>query len=93
LHPITRIRAAGQGFCYNFGRGIGALFPALVGKLTTVIGLGNAIAVFGIAAYAVMLIAIVFLPETVGRPLPDDPEPKAIPRSDAEAAVRGFTPS
>ncbi|MGE8475814.1 MAG: MFS transporter, partial [Paraburkholderia hospita] len=27
----TRMRAAGQGFCYNFGRGIGALFPALVG--------------------------------------------------------------
>ena len=23
----TRIRGSGQGFCYNFGRGIGALFP------------------------------------------------------------------
>ena len=23
----TSVRGAGQGFCYNFGRGIGALFP------------------------------------------------------------------
>ena len=27
----TRLRGSGQGFCYNFGRGIGALFPTLVG--------------------------------------------------------------
>ena len=87
----TRIRAAGQGFCYNFGRGIGALFPALVGKLTAVVGLGEAIAIFGIAAYAVMLVAIVFLPETLGRPLPDDPSPESKPASralDAQAVNR-----
>ena len=88
----TRIRAAGQGFCYNFGRGIGALFPALVGKLTAVVGLGEAIAIFGIAAYAVMLVAIVFLPETLGRPLPDDPSPDSKPTAsralDAQAVNR-----
>ncbi|NKJ48513.1 MFS transporter [Burkholderia sp. SG-MS1] len=86
----TRIRGAGQGFCYNFGRGIGALFPALVGKLTTVMGLGNAIAIFGIAAYAVMLLAVVLLPETLGRPLPEDME--YVPQADGSAAS-SYTPS
>ena len=27
----TSVRGTGQGFCYNFGRGIGAFFPTLVG--------------------------------------------------------------
>ena len=38
LYP-TRLRGSGQGFCYNFGRGIGALFPALVGYLSERAGL------------------------------------------------------
>jgi len=29
----TSVRGVAQGFCYNVGRGIGALFPALVGIL------------------------------------------------------------
>ena len=29
----TAVRGVGQGFCYNVGRGIGAIFPALVGFL------------------------------------------------------------
>jgi len=89
LYP-TRMRAAGQGFCYNFGRGIGALFPALVGKLTGLIGLGDAIAAFGIGAYAVMLVAIVFLPETAGRTLIDDeeePQPQGVPATAPRAAL------
>jgi MFS family permease len=87
----TRIRATGQGFCYNFGRGIGALFPAMVGKLTAVMGLGNAIATFGIAAYVVMLIAVVLLPETLGRPLPEEEtERAALPDG---TAASGYTPS
>ncbi len=32
LYP-TAVRGVGQGFCYNAGRGIGALFPAAVGFL------------------------------------------------------------
>ena len=66
LYP-TRLRGSGQGFCYNFGRGIGALFPFLVGWLSTITTLGNAIAVFAVLAYAVFFIAAFALPETRGR--------------------------
>ncbi len=71
LYP-TRLRGNGQGFCYNFGRGIGALFPALVGYLSTAISLANAIAVFAVAAYAVFFVAAYALPETRGRVLHAD---------------------
>src|SRR3984885_2496463 len=68
LYP-TRLRGSGQGFCYNFGRGVGALFPFLVGALSTETSLGNAIAVFAVAAYAVFFLAAFALPETRGRVL------------------------
>jgi MFS family permease len=66
LYP-TRLRGSGQGFCYNFGRGIGALFPFLVGALSTSTSLGNAIAIFAVAAYGVFFVAAFALPETRGR--------------------------
>lgn len=68
----TRLRGSGQGFCYNFGRGIGALFPFLVGWLSTLTSLGNAIAVFAVMAYVVFFIAAFALPETRGRILHAD---------------------
>ena len=68
LYP-TRLRGSGQGFCYNFGRGIGALFPFLVGALSTSTSLANAIAIFAVAAYAVFFLAAFALPETRGRVL------------------------
>jgi len=68
LYP-TRLRGSGQGFCYNFGRGIGALFPYLVGALSTTTTLANAIAIFAVAAYGVFFIAAFALPETRGRVL------------------------
>src|SRR3954453_407821 len=40
LYP-TRARATGEGFCYNVGRGLGALFPGIIGFLATAIGLGG----------------------------------------------------
>jgi hypothetical protein len=67
LYP-TRLRGSGQGFCYNFGRGIGALFPFLVGALSNSTSLANAIAVFAVAAYAVFFLAAYALP-TRGRVL------------------------
>ena len=71
LYP-TRLRGSGQGFCYNFGRGIGALFPFLVGALSTTTSLANAIAIFAVAAYGLFFLAAFALPETRGRILHAD---------------------
>jgi MFS family permease len=68
LYP-TRLRGSGQGFCYNFGRGIGALFPFLVGTLSSTTSLGNAIAIFAVLAYGLFFLAAFALPETRGRVL------------------------
>ena len=71
LYP-TRLRGSGQGFCYNFGRGIGALFPFLVGTLSNSTTLGNAIAIFAVAAFCLFFLAAFALPETRGRVLHAD---------------------
>ncbi len=65
----TSVRGVAQGFCYNVGRGVGALFPALVGILADRFGLGNAIAVFGVSGLLLMIVALATLPETRGRTL------------------------
>lgn len=67
----TRVRGSGQGFSYNLGRGGGALFPALVGFLSTQIALQFAIAIFAGGAYLLMIVATLLLPETAGRELRD----------------------
>jgi sugar phosphate permease len=71
LYP-TRLRGSGQGFCYNFGRGIGALFPALVGYLSQSMTLASAIAIFAVAAYGLFFLSAFALPETRGRVLHAD---------------------
>jgi MFS family permease len=75
LYP-TEVRGAGQGFCYNSGRAIGALFPALVGFLSNWFGLASSILLFSLLAYGLMLLALIMLPETKGRAVaaitPDD---------------------
>ena len=68
LYP-SRCRGSGQGFCYNFGRGIGALFPGLVGYLSASLGLGLAIGLFALIAYGLVLVATAMLPETRGKQL------------------------
>jgi len=65
----TSVRATGQGFCYNFGRGIAAFFPFLVGWLSNTIPLGQAIGIFAGGAYAIVILAAIMLPETKGRAL------------------------
>lgn len=71
LYP-TRLRGSGQGFCYNFGRGIGALFPFLVGYLSQTTSLANAICIFAVVAYVVFFLAAYGLPETRGKVLHAD---------------------
>jgi MFS family permease len=68
----TSVRGAGQGFCYNFGRGIAAFFPTLVGMLSASITLGAAIGVFAALAYAIVIFAALMLPETRGKELAAD---------------------
>jgi MFS family permease len=65
----SRVRGSGQGFAYNFGRGIGALFPALVGFMSATMPLGAAIGLFATIAYLVVIIAVSLLPETRGKVL------------------------
>jgi len=67
----TEVRGTAQGVCYNAGRGIGALFPALVGFLAGQLSLAGAIALFSFVAYYVMIGALLMLPETRGRRLED----------------------
>jgi MFS family permease len=67
LYP-TRARATGEGFAYNVGRGVGALFPGIIGFLAAAVGLGGAIA-FGVFGYVLAILALTVLPETHGREL------------------------
>jgi sugar phosphate permease len=66
------VRGSGMGFAYNFGRGVGAVFPALVGFLSARLSLGAAIGGFAGAAYLLVLAAVLALPETRGRTLAAD---------------------
>ena len=65
----TRVRGIGQGFAYNVGRATGALFPTLVGALSSRMPLSEAIGLFAGIAYATMAIAAFLLPETRGKVL------------------------
>ena len=62
IYP-TAIRGAGQGFVYNFGRGLSALAPYAVGAIGDNAGLGAALGLN--AAFFLLAAGLVFLlPET-----------------------------
>jgi MFS family permease len=77
----TRLRSTGTSFCYNVGRLVAAVGPALLGLLTTrVFSVENGyqepepFRYAGITMCSVFLlglIALPFLPETKGKPLPE----------------------
>jgi MFS family permease len=63
----TRDRGAGVGFTYNAGRAVGGMFPFLVGVVTAVTTLSNAISIFAIVSYGIVfLTALLILRETKG---------------------------
>jgi len=68
LYP-TRLRGSGQGFTYNFGRGLGAFIPAFVGILSLYLPLGDAMALFAVISYGIFFVAAFMLPETKGMEL------------------------
>jgi MFS family permease len=65
----TRMRGSGQGFAYNFGRGVASFNVLLVGLLSATLPLGQSIGVFALIAYGLLILAALLLPETKGRVL------------------------
>jgi MFS family permease len=63
------VRGSGQGFTYGVGRGLGGFCPTLIGLLSSRFSLGDAIAGFTVAAYALVVVTAWLLPETRGRVL------------------------
>jgi MFS family permease len=85
LFPI-RLRSTGTSFCYNVGRFIAASGPFTLGKLQAGLAAGATspeaklqafrhAACYLSAIFLVGLIALFFLEETKGRPMPEDSEP------------------
>lgn len=79
----TRLRSTGTSFCYNVGRFVAAGGPFLLGLLTSSVYKGiespgwmaepmRPAGITMCAAFLLGLAVLPFLPETKGRPLPDD---------------------
>jgi MFS family permease len=78
----TRLRSTGTSFCYNVGRFIAASGPFTLGELQRALAAGvttpaaklaafRSAACYLSAIFLVGLIALIFLTETKGRPLPE----------------------
>jgi hypothetical protein len=74
----TRLRGTGVGFCYNTVRYLTAVFPSLLGFMATSMANSGVSEPFRKAAMALSLIfllglvALIWAPETKGKPLPED---------------------
>jgi MFS family permease len=67
----TRLRGTGVGLCYNTVRYLAAPFPFLLGWLSSLMPF-RTVAVIMCGIYLVGIIALVWAPETKGKPLPED---------------------
>jgi len=73
----TRMRGSGVGFCYNTVRYLAAPFPTLMGYLAANVFAGHAepfrmAAVVMSLVYLIGAVALIWAPETKGKPLPED---------------------
>jgi predicted MFS family arabinose efflux permease len=66
----TRLRGTGVGFCYNTVRYVAAPAPILLGYLSTLLSFRTA-AVMMSTVYLVGMVALIWAPETKGKPLPE----------------------
>jgi predicted MFS family arabinose efflux permease len=66
----TRLRGTGVGFCYNTVRYLAAPAPTVMGYLATLMTFRSA-AVLMSTIYLVGVIALIWAPETKGKPLPE----------------------
>jgi len=73
----TRLRGTGVGFCYNTVRYLAAPAPTLLGYLSTLMSFRTAAVVMS-SVYVIGIVALIWAPETKGRPLPED-EPAGQP--------------
>lgn len=71
----TNIRATGQAFAYNVGRGLAAFGPLTVGAMAAAIGLGNSILLVGAVGALLGCIALALLPETRHKNILEDVAP------------------
>ena len=81
------LRGTGVGFCYNFGRIASAAFPWLVGHMSESMPLGRAIGIDAALAYALVVVAVLALPETKGKRLDADGAPAVAPAPAAAPAA------
>jgi MFS family permease len=70
LYP-TRLRGTGVGFCYNTVRYLAAPAPILLGYLSTQLDFRTA-AMLMTSIYVLGMVALIWAPETKGKPLPED---------------------
>jgi MFS family permease len=92
LYP-QGVRGTGVGFCYNFGRIVSAGFPVLVGHMGNSMPIGSALGIDAGAAYGLVVIAALLLPETRGRRIApvNAPGEPGIPGAPAQSAQKQAT--
>ncbi len=65
----SRMRGSGQGFVYNFGRGLSAFTAPIVGAMSGGMPLGQSIGIVAVSGFAVVILVVSLFPETRGKEL------------------------
>jgi MFS family permease len=65
----SRVRGSGQGFVYNFGRGLSAFTAPIVGFMSGGMPLGQSIGIVAVIGFTVVILMVSLFPETRGKQL------------------------